>query len=74
MNELNKIHRVIEKNTYAKKVETYIVLDATTGQNAMNQAKEFSEAADISGVIITKMDGTAKEALQLDYKVKWIYQ
>ena len=78
MNELNKIHRVIEKNTYAKKVETYIVLDATTGQNAMNQAKEFSEAADISGVIITKMDGTAKGGFairlqsEMDLPIKYI--
>ena len=78
MNELNKIHRVIEKNTYANKVETYIVLDATTGQNAMNQAKEFSEAADISGVIITKMDGTAKGGFairlqsEMDLPIKYI--
>lgn len=60
MNELNKIYRIIEKEYPEASLETLIALDATTGQNAMNQAKEFSEVANISGVILTKMDGTAK--------------
>ncbi len=60
MNELNKIHRVIEREYPEARSETLLVLDATTGQNAMSQAKEFNEVADISGIILTKMDGTAK--------------
>lgn len=60
MNELNKIYRIIEKEYSEAHLETFMVLDATTGQNAMNQAKEFSEAANMTGVILTKMDGTAK--------------
>ncbi|MDO5717521.1 MAG: signal recognition particle-docking protein FtsY [Tissierellia bacterium] len=60
MNELNKIHRVIEREYPEAHSETLLVLDATTGQNAMSQAKEFKEVADISGVVLTKMDGTAK--------------
>ncbi len=60
MNELNKIHRVIEREYPEARSESLLVLDATTGQNAMNQAKEFNQVADISGVVLTKMDGTAK--------------
>lgn len=60
MNELNKIHRVIEREYPEARSETLLVLDATTGQNAMSQAKEFNEVANISGIVLTKMDGTAK--------------
>lgn len=60
MQELNKIHRIIEREYPEAKKQTLLVLDATTGQNALSQAKEFKEVADISGVILTKLDGTAK--------------
>lgn len=60
MAELAKISRVIERELPGASRETLLVLDATTGQNATSQAKLFSEAADISGIILTKLDGTAK--------------
>ena len=65
MNELAKINRVIDREYPEAKRETLIVLDATTGQNAMNQAKQFMEAADITGIILTKMDGTAKGGIAI---------
>ena len=60
MDELAKINRVIRRELPASSVETLLVLDATTGQNAVNQAKEFKNAADITGLVLTKLDGTAK--------------
>lgn len=60
MAELAKINRVIERELPESARETLLVLDATTGQNAVSQAKLFSEAADITGIILTKLDGTAK--------------
>lgn len=60
MAELAKINRVIERELPDLARETLLVLDATTGQNAVSQAKLFSEAADITGIILTKLDGTAK--------------
>jgi fused signal recognition particle receptor len=60
MQELGKIRRVTEKALGRAPDETILVLDATTGQNAMSQAKEFAAAAPLTGVILTKMDGTAK--------------
>ena len=60
MAELNKIARVIEKEIPGASKEVLLVLDATTGQNALSQAKLFSETADITGIILTKLDGTAK--------------
>jgi len=60
MNELNKIKRVIDKEYPEASKETLLVLDATTGQNAINQAKEFAQVTDLSGIILTKLDGTAK--------------
>ena len=60
MAELAKINRVIERELPDSAIETLLVLDATTGQNAVSQAKLFSEAADITGIILTKLDGTAK--------------
>lgn len=64
MEELKKINRILEKEYADAYRETLVVLDATTGQNALNQAREFSECADITGIILTKMDGTAKAASQ----------
>lgn len=60
MEELKKIHRVIQKIDPAAPHATLLVLDATTGQNALTQVKVFQEAVDISGLIVTKLDGTAK--------------
>ena len=60
MAELNKISRVIERELPGADKEILIVLDATTGQNAVSQAKLFGEVAEISGIVLTKLDGTAK--------------
>ena len=65
MAELAKINRVIERELPDSARETLLVLDATTGQNAVSQAKLFSEAADITGIILTKLDGTAKGGIVL---------
>lgn len=60
MNELGKINRVIDKSYTQAQKKTYLVVDATTGQNAVAQAKEFAQVTDLSGIILTKLDGTAK--------------
>lgn len=60
MNELEKINRVIDKSYGEAEKRTYLVLDATTGQNALAQAREFKNVVDLSGLILTKIDGTAK--------------
>ncbi len=60
MAELEKINRVIDRELPGSSRETLLVLDATTGQNAVSQAKLFGEAADITGIVLTKLDGTAK--------------
>lgn len=78
MDELGKINRVIDREYAQAHKETLVVLDATTGQNALAQAREFNEAAHISGVILTKMDGTAKGGIavaiqaELGIPVKYI--
>ena len=60
MNELAKIDRVISRELPDASRETLLVLDATTGQNAVHQAEEFNKAAELTGIILTKLDGTAK--------------
>ena len=60
MNELNKISRVIDRECPNSSRETLLVLDATTGQNGLIQAKEFSKAAGVTGIVLTKLDGSAK--------------
>ena len=65
MEELKKTARVVERETGGNQVETLLVLDASTGQNALNQAREFAQAAGITGVILTKLDGTAKGGVVL---------
>ena len=60
MDQLEKIHRVISKDGLGAPHEVWIVLDGTTGQNAVIQAKEFSKAVKLTGLVITKLDGTAK--------------
>ncbi len=78
MNELAKIDRVITRELPESNRETLLVLDSTTGQNAVNQAKEFKNAADITGIVLTKLDGTAKGGIvfsiknELDIPVKFI--
>ncbi len=68
MDELSKISRVIERELPNADTEVLLVLDATTGQNAVNQAKEFKNAAKITGVVLTKLDGTAKGGIVLAVK------
>lgn len=65
MEELKKISRVIDREYPDAYRETLIVLDGTTGQNAINQAKEFKDATDVSGIILTKLDGTAKGGIAI---------
>lgn len=65
MAELNKISRVIERELPQASKEVLLVLDATTGQNAVNQAKEFQDTAGITGIVLTKLDGTAKGGVVL---------
>lgn len=65
MEELKKINRIIDREYPDAYRETFIVLDGTTGQNAMAQAKQFSEVADITGIILTKLDGTAKGGIAI---------
>jgi len=78
MDELKKISRVIEREYPEAVKETLLVLDATTGQNAISQAKLFKEVSDISGLVLTKLDGTAKGGIiiaiksELDIPVKFI--
>ena len=68
MNELAKINRVIDRELPGASRETLLVLDAVTGQNAVNQAKEFKNAADITGIVLTKLDGTAKGGIVISIK------
>ena len=68
MDELAKIDRVIKRELPDSAKETLLVLDATTGQNAVHQAKEFKEASNITGLILTKLDGTAKGGIILSIK------
>ena len=78
MEELKKISRVISREIPDAPHETLLVLDATTGQNAINQAKVFGEATQLSGIVLTKLDGTAKGGVviaikaELNLPVKWI--
>ena len=78
MDELAKIDRVISRELPDSARETLLVLDATTGQNAVLQAREFKEAAKLTGLILTKLDGTAKGGIilsikkELDLPVKFI--
>lgn len=78
MDELAKINRIIDRELPDADKEVLLVLDATTGQNAVNQAREFKKAADITGIVLTKLDGTAKGGIvlsikeELDVPVKYI--
>ena len=78
MDELAKINRVVKRELPDASVETLLVLDATTGQNAVNQAREFKNVTDITGIVLTKLDGTAKGGIiipirnELNIPVKFI--
>lgn len=78
MNELSKVNRIIDREYPEAYKETLVVLDGTTGQNALSQAKEFREVTDVTGIILTKLDGTAKGGIavaihsQLGIPVKYI--
>lgn len=78
MEELRKMNRIIDREFPDAYRETLVVLDATTGQNALSQAKQFGEVADITGIVLTKMDGTAKGGIavaiqsELNIPVKYI--
>ncbi len=68
MDELKKIYRILDKELPSSSKEVLLVLDATTGQNAVMQAKQFKEAADITGIVLTKLDGTAKGGIVFSIK------
>ena len=68
MDELSKIGRIIDREFSDASKETLLVLDATTGQNAVIQAKQFMEACPIDGIILTKLDGTAKGGVVISIK------
>lgn len=68
MDELAKINRIINRELPDASRETLLVLDSTTGQNAVNQAKEFKNSADITGIVLTKLDGTAKGGIVFSIK------
>ena len=68
MDELAKIYRVIDRELPYSDREVLLVLDATTGQNAVNQAREFKNVADITGIVLTKLDGTARGGVVLAIK------
>jgi signal recognition particle GTPase len=68
MDELAKINRILESRAEGCAIEVLLVLDATTGQNAVNQAKLFSEVANITGIVLTKLDGTAKGGIVVSIK------
>ena len=78
MEELRKIYRILEKEYTEAYLETLVVLDGTTGQNALAQARQFAEVAKVTGIILTKLDGTAKGGIavaihsELDIPVKYI--
>ncbi|GAF66103.1 signal recognition particle-docking protein FtsY [Alkalihalobacillus trypoxylicola] len=78
MNELAKVKRVIEREVPGAPHEVLLVLDATTGQNALSQAKTFGQSTDVSGIVLTKLDGTAKGGIviairnELDIPVKFV--
>ena len=78
MEELKKINRILGKGIYGAPHEVLLVLDATTGQNALRQAELFSQTAGITGIVLTKLDGTAKGGMiigikeQLNIPVKWV--
>ncbi len=74
MNELNKIRRVIDREGESSSKEVLLVLDGTTGQNGLIQAKQFKESAGITGIVLTKLDGTAKGGVVWPLPRRWAYR
>ena len=78
MTELEKMNRIIDREFPEAARETLLVLDSTTGKNAVSQAKEFGQVADITGIVLTKLDGTAKGGIaitiadEFDMPIKFI--
>jgi len=78
MKELEKMDRIISREYPEASRETLLVLDATTGKNAISQAKEFSEVTDVTGIVLTKLDGTARGGISItvadefDIPIKYI--
>jgi fused signal recognition particle receptor len=78
MSELKKVHRIVRQNLGGRSLVNLLVLDATTGQNALAQAKTFQEAVGVDGIILTKLDGTAKGGItlaisaQLGLPIVWV--
>lgn len=70
MEELSKIHKIIDRELPDAQKESFLVLDATTGQNALSQAKNFGEVSDVTGIILTKLDGTAKGGIVIAVKAE----
>ncbi|AAO35814.1 signal recognition particle-docking protein FtsY [Clostridium tetani] len=68
MDELSKINRIVEREYSEANKKTYLVLDATTGQNALQQAKQFTQVCNVDGIILTKLDGTAKGGIVISIK------
>ncbi len=70
MDELSKIHKIIDRELPDAQKESFLVLDATTGQNALSQAKNFGEVSDVTGIVLTKLDGTAKGGIVIAIKAE----
>ena len=70
MDELAKIHKIIDRELPEAQKESFLVLDATTGQNALSQAKNFAEVSNVTGIILTKLDGTAKGGIVIAIKAE----
>lgn len=74
MEELHKIYRILEKEYPEAYLETLVVLDGTTGQNALQQARQFAEVANVTGIILTKLDGTARAVSPLPSSPSLIFR
>lgn len=74
MNELDKIKRVIDREHPDAAKEVFLVLDGTTGQNAIVQAKEFAKVCSVTGIVLTKLDGTAKGGAVFAIKMSWAFR
>ena len=70
MDELSKIHKIIDRELPDAQKESFLILDATTGQNALSQAKNFGEVSDVTGIVLTKLDGTAKGGIVIAIKAE----
>ena len=74
MEELRKIYKILEREYPEAYLETLVVLDGTTGQNALSQARQFAEVANVNGIILTKLDDQPRAVLQLQSSLSWIFR